>query len=139
MTRQVAWLGSVLAARGMPRLLLQRHLETLARTLTLEVPSRAAHYGKLAAAARGIAEARHAAIPEDRAASLAAAFETSLGSLPARELAGAGALLVAAVQDERAGIVGAVESLERWLVDASRFSEAWIASVRGTLAAARRA
>jgi heme oxygenase len=136
-SQQVRWLGGVLAARGMPRLLLQRHLEILARELEREIPAQRARYQKLAAAARELDEARHAVIPRDVAAALAARFEASPGADGEDRIAGAGELLVAAVQDEKAGVPGAVESLVRWLGDPSRASPACVLAVGATVAAAR--
>ena len=56
--QQVAWLGQVLAARGMPRLLLETHLELLYEELTSAVPEKQAAYQKLWNAARQLAETR---------------------------------------------------------------------------------
>jgi hypothetical protein len=49
----------------------------------------------------------------------------------------AGALIGAAVADERAGVPGAVASLLQWLADPERFSPAWVAAVEQTLSRAR--
>jgi heme oxygenase len=135
---QVTWLGGLLAVRGMPRLLLQRHLERLEEELSRAVPPRRASFAKLGVAARELADARDTAISRERAAALATEFEVAVaGVAEAQRIPRAGELLVAAVQDERAGVFGAVASVEGWLVDPSRFPAAWIAAVHATLAAAR--
>jgi hypothetical protein len=59
----VRWLGTVLAARGMPRLLLEEHLGILHEELVAAVPERAGQYDLLLDAARalrgaGVAHAR---------------------------------------------------------------------------------
>jgi hypothetical protein len=48
-------------------------------------------------------------------------------------------LIVSAVSDEKAGIMTAVQSIEAWLTDTERFSAAWIATVKDTIAQARSA
>jgi len=55
---QVLWLGRVLAARGMPRLTLQIHLELLFEELANAVPARRERYETLQRAARALHEAR---------------------------------------------------------------------------------
>jgi hypothetical protein len=48
-----------------------------------------------------------------------------------------GALLAAAVADERNGVTHAVASLEEWAADPSRFPAHWIGAVHDTIARAR--
>lgn len=135
--RHVHWLARVLAARGMPRLLLERHLLVLEAKLGREVPEHSASYRTLENCAAELRQERTSAIPEARAQTLIAAFartRTAEQGIPAEQAA---ELLVAAVADERSGVPGAVASLEAFLADAKRFSPEWVAAARRTLSAAR--
>jgi len=98
---QIDWLASVLAARGMPRLLLERHLEILRE----ELPT--PRCAMLTTAARHLRAKRLRYIDEETARNLAATFAEPLPNL--------GALLVAAVSDEADGVAHAVESILRWI------------------------
>ena len=134
--RQVRWLGSVLAARGMPRLLLEEHLRLLHDELVRAVPERAAEYGTLLEAANVLGDERRARMPDGVLEALERRFQELLEP-PLEDDLRAGALLAAAVADERAGMPEAVTSLLDWLRDPARFSDAWLAAVDQTLRLAR--
>ena len=134
--RQVRWLGSVLAARGMPRLLLEEHLRLLHDELVTAVPERAAAYAVLRDVADRLAQERRAAMPEAVQEALERRFEELIEPGVDEDLR-AGALLAAAVADERAGMPEAVTSLLEWLGDPARFPEAWRDAVDQTLRLAR--
>jgi hypothetical protein len=106
-TRQVFWLGRVLAGRGMPRIVLERHIEILVEELRKAVPG--GDYSSLEEAGKALKRERQAHFSEERGQELARAFPYD-GSL-AR-------LLIAAVADEKAGVVNSVESLMEWLTEA---------------------
>ena len=114
--RQLRWLGTLLAARGMPRLLLEEHLRVLHEELVAAVPERALEYASLLAAANGLRVEREAFVP----ASVLRTFETGFHDLlqrPTEDDLGADVLIAAAVADERAGVPRAVASLLEWLAD----------------------
>jgi heme oxygenase len=136
-SRHVHWLARVLAARGMPRWLLERHLQTLHAKLTNSVPEWAAAYQTLLTCAAELRHARIAAIPEARIEALTSTFVRGRSAEEGIAPDEAAALLVAAAADERCNIAGAVASLEGWLADPRRFSAEWVAAARRTLAAAR--
>ena len=120
--RQVAWIGRVLAARGMPRILLEQHLEMLHRELVAENPAGA--YGGLLRASAMLRGERTTALPGfdaliERFADRFAGEQT----IPGREAA---MLFAAAAADEKASVPVAVESLSKWLLDRSRFSANWV-------------
>ena len=48
-------------------------------------------------------------------------------------MANTGALLAAAVADEKNGIADAVLNIKAWIMDASRFPSGWIQAVQDTL------
>jgi heme oxygenase len=131
--QQVRWLGRVLAARGMPTLLLQVQLEILAEELAIAIPEKKSAYEKLAQAAGELGAARRRHLSDEQVQTLAAGFDHAVGAEWSEKLRHTGALLVAAVADEREGGAGAVESLRHWMTDAVRFPAEWIASVQATL------
>lgn len=95
--KQVYWLARVLAGRGMPRYVLERHLELMVEELTRAVPEK--DYSLLGEAAARLRAERLEQIP---------AFDELAREHPE------GKLLVAAVADERAGVERSVESLLEW-------------------------
>jgi len=134
---QICWLGRVLCQRGMPQLMLERHLAILSEALERAVPERKHLYSKLLAASKKLEKNRILFIPDQMQRELSTEFEEKVksagGTLPRRT----GELLVAAVADELSGIGGAVASIEDWLTDASRFSAQEIETVRTLIAKAR--
>jgi len=131
--QQIKWLGVLLASRGMPRWLLECHLDLLYDELSAAIPKRRVKYRKLVKAAEVLREARHDWIAQSDFERLAATFAAdSGGGLPH-----AGEMLVSAVCDEFCGIAKAVPSLVAWLGDPGRFPAQWCAAVDRTLACAR--
>jgi hypothetical protein len=133
---QVLWLGGLLAARGMPRYLLERHLEHLHDELTKAAPSRAARYAALKECATALRALRESHVAADTFESLAQAFEDRVRHCKGR-VANLGRMLVAAVADERSNVANVVESLEAWATDAARFDAVWIEAVKETIVDAR--
>lgn len=132
---QIAWIGRLLGTRGMPQLLLEEHLHVLADELSAARPAERWRYARLSTAAGGLAEQRRSHIADDDAAAIAGAFDAlDLGGPRDARL---GAVLVAAVADEAAGVPQAVESVASWLADPERFSQAWADAVHATIGAAR--
>ncbi len=135
---QVEWLGGVLASRGMPRILLQRHLELLYEELAARVLERKEEdVAKLLVAADRLAGQRRAVIADADFDAIRARFEQAAGPDWRVRLPGVGAMLVSAVADQIHGIEEAVASLEGWLTDPNRFPPHWIAAVRDALREAR--
>jgi len=134
---QVQWLGRVLATRGMPRLLLERHLEILYEELAAAVPQERTRYEALLRSAEMLRALRRSVLPDDALHALAAEFDAGArgeGSAPIPRL---GEILVAAAVDERLGIPEAAASVERWITLPGRFPPAWAEAARRTLEAAR--
>ena len=135
--RHVRWLGVLLAARGMPQLLLELHLEVLHTELIHAVPEKREVYGKLLSAAHMLGEMRRTHVNDKVMQRLASAFDAQVGAEWSERLRGSGRLLVAAVADEKSGITNAVTSLESWMVEPTRFPDTWIRAVRTTIRKAR--
>ena len=136
--QQVHWLARVLASRGMPRWLLELHLEDLCAELIAALPARAGTYAALRAAGGSLREQRLRHVDEAALLTASVAFAQQVGDDWDRRLPGTGALLVAAVADETAGVPTAVPSITGWMTDPSRFPARWIDAVTATISAARR-
>lgn len=130
---QVQWLGRVLAYRGMPRWLLEAHLELVTRELQRAVPERRKPYEQLRTMATELRGARLAALPEARWHSAARRFAARIGHPQGRLALGTGQLIGAAVADELQGLDGAIEALEQWLTDPERFDATFIVAVGETI------
>jgi hypothetical protein len=137
--RQIDWLSGVLSNRGMPSWLLEVHLGTLARQLARAVPERSHHYRDLLGAAQALGERRRAQISDEAMRAIGCTFVTEAGLSPTRLAIGTGALLAAAVADERAGIPNAVSSVEVYFTDRAIFTARFIDGVRATIRRARTA
>ena len=137
---QIEWLGTVLASRGIPRILLQRHLELLYEELIARMPAqRETDYRRLLVAADHLAEQRRAVISDADFDAIRNRFEQAIGPDWRMRLPGIGNLLVSAVSDQHHGIAQAVTGLESWLTDPERFPPHWIAAVREALQQAQAA
>jgi hypothetical protein len=134
--RQVRWLASVLAARGMPRLLLEDHLRILHQELVAVLPDRAEMYAALLSAAEALAAERQALLADTAMDRLASDFQALIGTSDRHDLR-AGTLIAAAVADERAGLPEAVTSLLDWLANPEGFDARWRSAVQETLRRAR--
>lgn len=130
--QQVRWLGRVLAARGMPSLLLRVQLEILAEELAAAVPEKKLEYQELLLAATDLLESRRRHFDDEEVQAIAAGFDHAAGPEWSARLPQTGALIVSAVADESEGREGAIQSLRSWLTDATRFSAEWIAAVQVT-------
>ncbi len=122
----------------MPQFLLQKHLENLHQALVKSVPERRDKYDKLLKAAEKLQTERRNQISDKRFLTLNEEFEKMVGPSWSKRLNGTGAILVAAVADEQAGIKKAVTSLEAWMTDSSRFPKKWIDAVQAILRKTRR-
>lgn len=137
--QQVRWLARVLAARGMPSMLLQVQLEMLVVALSQAVPDQQALYKCLLPAAEALRQGRLQHLSEAQTQELIGRFEQAVGPVLTAACPDAALLLCAAVADECEGLPRAVESLHHWLADPARFPPHWIAAVDEVLAAARTA
>lgn len=134
---QVMWLGRVLASRGMPRWMLELHLELLYEELIAAVPEKESAYASLRLVAERLREQRLHQLSEEQFQRLTAAFDAQVGPEWSARLPQTGGLLAAAVTDERSGIAQAVASISEWMRDPARFPAVWIAAVKTTISAAR--
>ena len=135
--KHLRWLGTLLAARGMPRWLLETHLDALYEELVAEAPEKQGAYETLRQVARAFAAERGGHVDDATIAALAAEFDRRVGPEWAARLPETGALLAAAVADEGAGVARAVASVVEWVADPKRFPAEWVAAVAWAIEAAR--
>lgn len=114
-TRQLRWIAGLLASRGMPTLLLERHLLALHEALVRAVPERAERYERLRELAEALGRRRQMLLDPREFDALAASFERET------PIANLGPVIVAAMQDDRLGYAHALDSVYGWLVDEERF------------------
>ena len=135
---QALWLGTVLSGRGMPRWMLEHHIDLLADELTRIRPGPEwAHYERFHDCAAALRARRLARFDEETFRALEQEFDARVPSGDLRRLRRMGGILVAAVADERDGIELAVPSVVSWATDPERFGDDWIAAVHETVADAR--
>ncbi|WP_437613698.1 hypothetical protein WMF20_13080 [Sorangium sp. So ce834] len=137
--RQIRWLAGLLSNRGMPSVLLERHLRVLHRTLCRAIPRRAASYERLLEAAELLREVRRAHLPDEVCRAISRSFAREAGLPPTRLALGTGWLLAGAVADERSGARSAVASVASWFTDPELFPPAFVAAVHRALSEARAA
>ena len=124
--RQVEWLSRVLAARGMPSWLLEIHLDALVSEVRSVADEHAV--GSLPAAASALAAARRRHVDDDLLRSADVWADEALGdTLPVPRT---GALMAAAVADQRAGVTRDDSALVDWLTDPERVTKTVATRVR---------
>ena len=137
--KQIEWLGSTLSNRGMPTILLEQHLHVLSRQLQRLIPSRKAEFQRLDASAVALRARREAVLSPRRTRGLVEVFPLEAGLPTTRLSLGTAWLLVAAVADERTGIVNAVSSIETFFLNEALFPARFVAAARSMLERAKKA
>ena len=128
--QQIDWLCRVLAARGMPTIMMEQTLRFLKEELSAVVSENNVAYEKLELSAVHLERKREGRISAPAFQSLADEFEQSAGKKLADTYRNTGKLLLSAVVDEANGIDGAIDSLTEWLTDTERFSTDWLRAVK---------
>ncbi len=137
LNKQVDWLARLLAVRGMPRWVMERHLARVQSELTNTRPDRTEEYAKLGTAVAHLRRQRLAQIDQTTSEALIEAFESVAPNDWQRKLPYSGHLLVSALADEKAGIERALPSLLEWLADPDRFPPEWVDAVLEVISRAR--
>ena len=130
---QVGWTADLLAERGVPRWLLECDLQLMARAAKRSLPQRRELHERLTRAAGELRWKRRSLIPERVMQRCAREFADVLGNGRGRVWVGFGAILVAAVIDERGGCPHAVTRMREWATDRRRFDSRWIDAVERTI------
>lgn len=132
---QVAWLSRVLAGRGMPSWLLERHLEDLVSELEAALgPGTTGHLG---AAATALRSRRRDVVSDEELLSAPARLVEETGG--AEPLPGAASLVVAAAADAANEVTRGYEACVGWLADPERCDPAvaaWLRHEAATVAPA---
>ena len=134
---QIHWLSRYLATKGMPQWTTECHLLHLHDELVLAIPEKRDSYASLAEAARVLADERRPLVSDATLETLDTTFYTRVGPQWNRWLPYCGSLLGSAVADDRLGVTGALENLQRWMTDATRFPALWIDTVHTVISQAR--
>ena len=137
-TSEVTWLAHVLASRGMPSIMMERHLDFMVEELTAAVPEKAEQYSRLRIAREVLAERRRALISDEDMTALADAFTAAVHPEVNRRFPRMGELLVSAAVDEAGGIARAATSIADWAGSAESLPSGFVTTMQTTLAAARK-
>ena len=132
---QVDWLGGLLAARGMPTLTLERHLEILHAELISTLVGEKERYHTLLLAAQYLAAKRKAKVKPEQAQQLIDDFYEETGPAWRNRHPDAGRLIVAAVADVQNGIEAAAPAIIDWYTAPEHFPQTWATAVRKFAAA----
>ena len=135
---QMLWLAGLLAARGMPRYLMERHLEHLHAELVARMPDRAGRYDFLRLLSAHLRELREASLPSAAFTRLASEFESRVRDRK-DAVKNMGTVLAAAVADDAAGIGNVLGKVREWAEDPAQFDPEWIQAVQAIIEQARSA
>lgn len=127
----LSWLRDLLAGRGLPSLILERHLATIADDLRLHPAEGALAAGAFAAASAHFRAEREQVLPAATQLELVALWEPRLVACSGPTVPGAAAIVVAARLDAVRDVPRAWEATYPWFRDAARFSDSWIATIDG--------
>jgi hypothetical protein len=135
---QMLWLANLLAARGMPRYLMERHLEHLHAQLVARMPDRAGRYDFLRLLSAQLRELREASLPPAAFARLASDFDSRVHDRK-DAVKNMGTVIVAAVADDAAGIGNVLGKVREWAEDPAQFDPEWVQAVQAVIEQARAA
>lgn len=130
---QIRWLASLLASRGMPRIILDRQLRMLHEDLSMTLPDQTQSWQRLLPLAEDLCRDRRRFLDDATFESLSAGFDHAADPETAVRLPRTGELLVCGACDDRAGLSGSLDSLTSWLTDPARFPPSWIQAVQTAL------
>ncbi|MCX8070454.1 MAG: biliverdin-producing heme oxygenase [Thermodesulfovibrionales bacterium] len=130
---QVKWLLNVLSTRGMPSILLERHLDYLYKELINTYPERENLYIKLNHTQEMLKTQRLKFINEERLKKAEEDFFQKINDEERKRLPDAIKILSSSICDESIGIAGSLKSVVDWLCDENRFSIQWIKAINDTL------
>lgn len=129
--RALSWLRDLLAGRGLPSLILERHLATIAHDLRLFPPEGGLAERAFAAVSTRLRAEREQVLPAAAQLELVERWEPRLAACSGPIVSGAAAIVVAAKLDAERGVPRAWEATFPWFRDAARFSDSWLATIDG--------
>jgi heme oxygenase len=128
-TKNLEWLRTVLASRGIPTVILEGHLAAISQALAVESPEQAQLRARFDPFLLSRDAERRALIGAESVSQLINQFDQRLRACAGLIVDSTAHLITSAWIDERSGITGALASVHGWFVDADRFSNAWIVNV----------
>ena len=126
-TKNLEWLRTVLASRGIPTVILERHLRLIQEALAVEFRDQVEMQTRFDQFLSGL-EAERQPIGSG-VAHLVEQFDLRFRVCGGLKVASAAELIASAWIDEHSGIPGALASVSDWFADSERFSVEWIANV----------
>jgi len=132
-TKNLDWLRTVLAGRGIATVILEDQLAAISRELAVRSPGQpqsCAHYERFLSSR---AAERRALLDTESVTKLIDQFDQRLRSCTGLTVESTAKLITSAWVDERSGIDGALAAVRDWFVDVDRFSSDWIANVNELL------
>ena len=127
-TRNLMWLRTVLASRGIPTVILEAHLDTILRALAEDFAEQADLRTRFDPFLSAL-DAERQAPDGARVARLVERFDRRFRGCAGLAVESAAELIASAWMDERAGIPGAFAAVRDWFNAGERFSADWIATV----------
>ena len=128
-TKNLEWLRTVLASRGIPTVILEAHLAAISQALAVEFPEQSQLRARFDRFLVGRNAERRALIDTESLSELIDQFDQRFRACDGLTVESTAHLITSAWIDERSGITGALASVRGWFFDPDRFSNAWIANV----------
>lgn len=128
-TKNLEWLRTVLASRGIPTIVLETHLRVIAQAFADSFPEQIDKRERFDRFLSNLDAERRALGGASAALSLIEPFERRFRACAGSTVESAAQLIASAWIDERSGIAGALAAVRDWFADAERFSSDWIATV----------
>lgn len=129
-TRSLEWLRTVLASRGIPTLILEHHVRTVARALATKFPNERELSTRFNDFLARLESERGTMRGLDALPGLITESDTRLRACGEPGVDSAAQIIASAWLDERCGIASAFESVAHFFADPARFSDEWIAHIQ---------
>ena len=130
MGQQLDWLGGVLSNRGIPKLLLARHMEILAQELAAAKPALLQRSRSLQQEAARLRTRMSLCFSRQELLNLSRVLALRLNRDKDYACWEAINLLAAAASDQAEGISGSMQSLLSWLADPVHFPQPWVQAIK---------
>jgi heme oxygenase len=134
-SKNLEWLRTVLASRGIPTIVLEGHLRAILRAFADEFPECADMPAQFAPFLSKLEAERKALAGAENLPTLIEQCDRRLRACVGVTVNSAAQLIASAWVDERSGISGALAATRDWFTDAERFSKGWITAVHDLVTA----
>jgi len=124
-TKNLKWLRTVLASRGIPTAILEAQLRVISQALAVDFPGRVEMQTRFDPFLASL-DAERGSFDAERISRLVEEFDWRLRACSGLKVESAAALIASAWADERTGITGAFMAVRDWFTDSERFSNDWI-------------